>query len=57
MGERLACLPGDESGVVRSLEVEGDMVDWAVAGVNVTIYLSGIDVLQLSFVHSHSSHD
>lgn len=67
IGERLACLPGDESGVVRcefvvpiihtptnvantALEVDGVSVPWAVAGANVTIFLSGIDPLQLSYV-------
>lgn len=47
VGERLAALPGDESGIVRALEVDGEMVPWAVAGANVTVFLSGIDANQL----------
>ncbi|SCZ88570.1 BZ3500_MvSof-1268-A1-R1_Chr2-1g04498 [Microbotryum saponariae] len=48
VGERLCALPGDESGVVRSLEVDGEHVSYAIAGVNVTVFLSNIDPLQLS---------
>ncbi|SGY94389.1 BQ5605_C037g11647 [Microbotryum silenes-dioicae] len=47
-GERLCALPGDESGVVRSLEVDGEHVSYAIAGVNVTVFLSNIDPIQLS---------
>ncbi|KAK4699995.1 elongation factor 1 alpha-like protein, partial [Phenoliferia sp. Uapishka_3] len=48
VGEELAALPGDGVGVVRSLEVDGMQVPWAVAGVNVTIFLAGIDPRNLS---------
>ncbi|KAK4049471.1 hypothetical protein OIO90_005422 [Microbotryomycetes sp. JL221] len=48
VGERLSALPGDESGVVRALEVDSELVPYAVAGANVTVFLSGIDILQLS---------
>ncbi|KAM0791514.1 hypothetical protein ACM66B_005965 [Microbotryomycetes sp. NB124-2] len=47
-GERLCALPGDESGVVRALEVDGELVPYAVAGSNITVFLSGIDILQLN---------
>ncbi|KAI5480838.1 elongation factor 1 alpha-like protein [Pseudohyphozyma bogoriensis] len=48
VGEQLAALPGDGTGVVRSLEVDGVLVPWAVAGVNATVYLSGLDPRNLS---------
>ncbi|SCV71973.1 BQ2448_4667 [Microbotryum intermedium] len=48
VSERLCALPGDESGVVRSLEVDGEHVPYAIAGVNVTVFLSNIDPIQLS---------
>ncbi|KAK4046544.1 hypothetical protein OIV83_005996 [Microbotryomycetes sp. JL201] len=48
VGERLCALPGDESGIVRALEVDGEIVPFAVAGSNATVFLSGIDILQLS---------
>ncbi|GEM09894.1 hypothetical protein Rt10032_c09g3911 [Rhodotorula toruloides] len=48
VGEKLAALPGDESGVVRALEVEGELVPYATAGDNATIFLSGIEANQLS---------
>jgi len=43
VGERLAVLPGDETGVVKNIEVDGETVDYAVAGANVTLYLAAID--------------
>ncbi|GAA5893986.1 hypothetical protein JCM5296_004125 [Sporobolomyces johnsonii] len=48
VGEKLAALPGDETGVVRALEVDGELVPYALAGVNATVFLSGIDALQLN---------
>ncbi|KAL8281054.1 hypothetical protein RQP46_006412 [Phenoliferia psychrophenolica] len=48
VGEELAALPGDGVGVVRSLEVDGVLVPYAVAGVNATVFLSGIDPRNLS---------
>ncbi|GAA5941246.1 hypothetical protein JCM3775_006661 [Rhodotorula graminis] len=48
VGEKLAALPGDETGVVRALEVEGELVPYALAGSNVTVYLSAIEANQLS---------
>ncbi|BGP55709.1 hypothetical protein JCM8202v2_003316 [Rhodotorula sphaerocarpa] len=47
VGEKLAALPGDESGVVRALEVEGELVPYALAGTNATVFLSGIEANQL----------
>ncbi|GAA5901072.1 uncharacterized protein JCM6883_004743 [Sporobolomyces salmoneus] len=48
VGERLAALPGDETGVVRAIEVDTELVPYALAGQNATLFLSGIDALQLS---------
>ncbi|PRQ74515.1 P-loop containing nucleoside triphosphate hydrolase protein [Rhodotorula toruloides] len=48
VGEKLAALPGDESGIVRALEVNGELVPYATAGANATIFLSGIEANQLS---------
>ncbi|KIJ56595.1 hypothetical protein M422DRAFT_22749 [Sphaerobolus stellatus SS14] len=49
VGEHLRVLPGDESATVRLIEVgEEDLVPWAAAGSNVTLYLSGIDPIHLS---------
>jgi hypothetical protein len=33
-----------------ALEVDGELVPYAVAGVNATVFLSGIDPLHLRFV-------
>lgn len=48
IGDRLRPVPGDESGIVRAIEVDTDSVPWAVAGANATVYLSGIDQIQIS---------
>ncbi|SPO36641.1 related to translation elongation factor HBS1 protein [Pseudozyma flocculosa] len=48
IGDRLRAVPGDESGIVRAIEVDSDSVPWAVAGNNVTVYLSNIDVIQIA---------
>ncbi|EFI27667.1 EF Tu GTP binding domain-containing protein [Coprinopsis cinerea okayama7 len=43
VGEKLRLLPGDESAVVKSIEVDEESVPWAAAGSNATIQLAGID--------------
>ncbi|GAA6024909.1 hypothetical protein JCM11491_005520 [Sporobolomyces phaffii] len=48
VGERLAALPGDETGVVRAIEVDGELVPYAIAGASATVFLSGIDANQLA---------
>ncbi|GAA5985456.1 hypothetical protein JCM11641_007074, partial [Rhodosporidiobolus odoratus] len=48
VGEKLAALPGDETGVVRALELDGELVPYAWAGQNVTVFLSNIDAVQLN---------
>ncbi|GAA5828764.1 hypothetical protein JCM11251_005863 [Rhodosporidiobolus azoricus] len=48
VGEKLAALPGDETGVVRALEVDGELVPYASAGQNATVFLSNIDAVQLN---------
>ncbi|GAA5940527.1 hypothetical protein JCM10213_001133 [Rhodosporidiobolus nylandii] len=48
VGEKLAALPGDETGVVRAIELDGELVPYAWAGQNVTVFLSGIDSVQIN---------
>ncbi|GAA6001540.1 hypothetical protein JCM10207_006714 [Rhodosporidiobolus poonsookiae] len=48
VGEKLAALPGDETGVVRALDLDGELVPYASAGQNVTVFLSNIDSVQLN---------
>ncbi|KAJ2933483.1 hypothetical protein H1R20_g3626, partial [Candolleomyces eurysporus] len=47
VGEKLRVLPGDESGIVKSIEVEEENVSWAAAGSNVNIQLTAIDPVNL----------
>ncbi|KAJ2915042.1 hypothetical protein MD484_g5392, partial [Candolleomyces efflorescens] len=47
VGEKLRVLPGDESGIVKSIEVEEENVPWAAAGSNVNIQLTSIDPVNL----------
>lgn len=46
-GERLRVLPGDESAIVKSIEVEDKLVPWAAAGSNATLNLTGIEAINL----------
>ncbi|PWN47979.1 hypothetical protein IE53DRAFT_219641 [Violaceomyces palustris] len=48
IGDRLRVVPGDESGVVRAIEVDNESAPWAVAGANVTVFLAGIDQIQVN---------
>ncbi|KAF8897219.1 EF Tu GTP binding domain-containing protein [Infundibulicybe gibba] len=47
VGERLRILPGDETALVRMIEVEEANAPWAAAGSNVTLYLTAIDSVHL----------
>ncbi|EIW82489.1 EF Tu GTP binding domain-containing protein [Coniophora puteana RWD-64-598 SS2] len=48
VGERVRVLPGDESAIVRTIDVEENSVPWAAAGANVTMYLTSIDPIHLN---------
>ncbi|OWZ79975.1 elongation factor 1 alpha-like protein [Cryptococcus neoformans Bt85] len=48
VGDRLRAVPGDEVANVRTIEVDDDSSPYAVAGQNVTLYLSNIDPINLS---------
>ncbi|KAF4602370.1 Hsp70 suppressor, GTPase facilitates ribosomal subunit dissociation [Pleurotus pulmonarius] len=48
VGEKLQILPGDETGVVKQIFVEEEPKPWAVAGDNVTIYMTAVDPLHLN---------
>ncbi|WWC60885.1 uncharacterized protein I303_103461 [Kwoniella dejecticola CBS 10117] len=48
VGDRLRAVPGDEVATVRTIEVDEDSSPYAVSGQNVTLYLSGIDPINLS---------
>ncbi|KAF9057447.1 EF Tu GTP binding domain-containing protein [Panaeolus papilionaceus] len=43
VGEKLRVLPGDETAVVKSIELEDEQVPWAMSGANVTLALTSID--------------
>ncbi|KAG6903305.1 hypothetical protein C0995_013058 [Termitomyces sp. Mi166 len=47
VGERLRILPGDETAVVKTIEVDDRNVSWAAAGTNVTLYLTSVDPVNL----------
>ncbi|KAI6004124.1 EF Tu GTP binding domain-containing protein [Pisolithus albus] len=48
VGERVRVLPGDETAIVRSIEVDEINVPWAAAGSNATLYLVAIDPIYLA---------
>ncbi|WFD00159.1 hypothetical protein MYAM1_002906 [Malassezia yamatoensis] len=48
VGELLRPLPGDESGVVRAIECENQLVQWAAAGSNATLYFAHLEQNQVN---------
>lgn len=46
-GDPLIAAPSSQKCFVKSLEIDNESVDWAVAGQNVTIHLTGIDPAHL----------
>lgn len=47
VGDVLRALPGDDYGIVKAIEVEGDTHPWAAAGSNVTLYLTNMESNQV----------
>ncbi|KAJ7781566.1 P-loop containing nucleoside triphosphate hydrolase protein [Mycena metata] len=48
VGERLRILPGDETAVVKTIEVEEENVPWVAAGSNAILALVSVDSVQLA---------
>lgn len=49
MGDTIAAIPSGESGVIKSIEVDEESTEWAVAGHNVVLHLSNIDIVHLRY--------
>ncbi|KAI2794398.1 HBS1-like protein [Penicillium oxalicum] len=47
MGDQILVMPSGETALVRSIEVDGEPSDWAVAGQNVVLNLANIDPIHL----------
>ncbi|OJZ90877.1 hypothetical protein ASPFODRAFT_153781 [Aspergillus luchuensis CBS 106.47] len=47
VGDQILTMPSGEKATIRSLEVDGEPNDWAVAGQNVTLNLVNIDPIHL----------
>ncbi|KAJ6160879.1 Translation elongation factor EF-1 subunit [Penicillium chermesinum] len=47
VGDQILTMPSGESAAIRSIEVDGDTSDWAVAGQNVVLNLANIDPIHL----------
>lgn len=47
VGDTLLTMPSGETAVIRSLEVDGEPKDWAVAGQNIVLHLTNIDPIHL----------
>lgn len=47
VGEVLVSMPVGEKAAVKGIEVDDVPADWAVAGHNVVLHLSGIDMIHL----------
>ncbi|EJD01255.1 EF Tu GTP binding domain-containing protein [Fomitiporia mediterranea MF3/22] len=48
VGEQLRILPGDETAIVKSIEVDDENKPWAAAGSNATLYLTNVDPINLT---------
>ncbi|KIJ70436.1 hypothetical protein HYDPIDRAFT_172254 [Hydnomerulius pinastri MD-312] len=48
VGEHVRVLPGDETAIVKLIDVEEKSVPWAAAGTNATLYLTAIDPIHLN---------
>lgn len=57
VGDQIVTMPSGEPAAIRSLEVDGEPSDWAVAGQNVVLNLANIDPvhLRLGDVVCHAS--
>ncbi|KAG9229204.1 P-loop containing nucleoside triphosphate hydrolase protein [Amylocarpus encephaloides] len=49
IGDALLAQPSSEKCFIKGLEIDHETVDWAVAGQNVTVHLSGIEEQHLKF--------
>ncbi|CAI7657707.1 unnamed protein product [Penicillium glandicola] len=47
IGDQILTMPSGETAIVRSLEVDGEPSDWAVAGQNVVLNIANIDPIHL----------
>lgn len=47
VGDQILTMPSGETALVRSIEVDSDVNDWAVAGQNVVLHLANIDPVHL----------
>ncbi|GAD96109.1 elongation factor Tu GTP binding domain protein [Paecilomyces variotii No. 5] len=47
VGDQILTMPSGEKAVIKSLEVDGEPNDWAVAGQNVVLNLANIDPIHL----------
>ncbi|RAL16288.1 putative translation elongation factor EF-1 subunit [Aspergillus homomorphus CBS 101889] len=47
VGDQILTMPSSETATIRSLEVDGEPSDWAVAGQNVVLNLANIDPIHL----------
>lgn len=47
MGDQILTMPSGETALIRSVEVDGEPSDWAVAGQNVVLNLANIDPIHL----------
>jgi len=48
VGERVRVLPGDETAIIKMIDVEEENQLWAAAGSNVTVYLTSIDPVHVN---------
>lgn len=48
-GDTIVAIPSSEKGTIKSIEVDDESKEWAVAGHNVILHLSNIDIVHLKY--------
>lgn len=52
VGDNIIAVPSGESGIIKAVEVDEEPTVWAVAGHNVVLHLSNIDMVHLRYRHN-----
>lgn len=47
VGDTIVAIPSGENATIKAIEVDNEVAEWAVAGNNVQLHLSGIDMIHL----------
>ena len=52
VGDIILAMPTGEKAAIKGIEIDDSPKEWAVAGHNVVLHLSGIDMVHLRYIKS-----